>query len=127
MLQRTGLSGWVLISSKEGGINRFTPPLGMIYGHVSLSVGVAHACSDTAFPQDVAEENIKPINPTKEIIMELFESNECMDAVFEGADLREDGNGGPGRGRLLLSPDSRNRYPGDDHVGAEWVEGRVEL
>lgn len=31
-------------------------------------------------------------------------------------------SGSPGRGRMLPSPDSRNAFPDDDHVGRLWVE-----
>lgn len=74
---------------------------------------------------DVAEENIKILNPTKAIIRSFFEKIPILPVHFEGVDISEEEEK-PARGRMLLSPETRAMYPDDDALGSSWVtEGRL--
>lgn len=76
-----------------------------------------HTLSDDGTSTYVAEENIVPINPTIQFVQMLYRTTPELPVFFEDVELHENN----GRGRFLLSPDSRFGFPQDDEVGARWV------
>ncbi|KAK2461552.1 hypothetical protein APHAL10511_006015 [Amanita phalloides] len=69
----------------------------------------------------VAEENIRCVNPSLEIVHKLYSRIPELPTFFEDAELHREGWGWA-RGRFLLSLDSLLAYPQDDEVAATQLE-----
>jgi len=65
----------------------------------------------------VAEEDLSPINVTKDLARKMFESRTIFGRFFE--DVQEDEK--HQRGRLLPSEELRVLFPEDDDAGASWI------
>ncbi len=72
------------------------------------------------FP-DVAQENILPVSPSKEIISSLYKSLSTFSRYF--VDLKIDE--ATGQGRLLPSKELQDAYPEDDQFAACWIHDRA--
>ena len=69
---------------------------------------------------DIAQENIRFIKPGRALdeIVKLYESNSVFGRYFN--DVSEDGC------RLLVTDETRYRYPDDEEYGKAWVQGKPE-
>ncbi|KII94085.1 hypothetical protein PLICRDRAFT_171762 [Plicaturopsis crispa FD-325 SS-3] len=81
-----------------------------------------HVIADVGPKRYVAEENIRPINVPRLAPAEFLNEFPTFGRYFEDVFVSEEDHG---RGRMLMSPELRTRYPEDDAVGERWVKEGV--
>jgi len=79
---------------------------------------------DNTEHSDVAEENIIPASYGRTHVTTILEKFDNFPLYFDDVEYPSgtDATTRQGRGRLLLSPQSKSDYPDDDAYGAAWVE-----
>ncbi|KAF8899011.1 hypothetical protein BD779DRAFT_1666757 [Infundibulicybe gibba] len=66
----------------------------------------------------IAEVNIQPIEPTKQIVQDLFRNHPDLARLFEDVMPGSQSQ----MGRLVMSPRTQAAFPDDDRYGEKWVK-----